>query len=96
MVVSEASYRAGLATGIYIPSFPNKPPRFEKPVSPVSPVSKTTSLEVEEFNRGFWRRAGELSCDEAFKDETKRAMLATSIQFLLMDNMRKFPKQDPE
>lgn len=94
MVVTEASYRTGLATGIYFPVFPGKPPRYEK--KPASPASKTPQIEImEEFNRGFWRRAGELFCEEAFKDESKKAAMRMQIQLLLLDQTRKIMAERP-
>ena len=91
MVVTEAGYRTGLTTGIYLPVFPGKPPRYEK--KSVSPAR--TQFEMEEFNRGFWRRAGELFCEEAFKDESRRAIMRTQIQLLLMDQTRKIMAEQP-
>ena len=93
MVVTEAGYRTGLTTGIYLPVFPGKPPRYEK--KSVSPASRTPQTEMEEFNRGFWRRAGELFCEEAFKDESRRAIMRTQIQLLLMDQTRKIMAEQP-
>lgn len=94
MVVTEAGYRAGLATGIYFPVLPGRPPRYEK--KSASPVSKTPRIEImEEFDRGFWRRAGELFCEEAFRDERKKAEMRLQIQLLLLNQTRKIMAEQP-
>lgn len=88
MVVSEASYRTGLTTGLFFPVLPHEPPRYEK--KPVDPASKAPMIEAEEFTKGFWRRAGELFCEDAFRDENRREILKMSMQIHLMEATRKF------
>jgi hypothetical protein len=58
--------------------------------SPSSEPPKKSSIEEEEFRRGFWKRAGELVCEEAFSDVNKRKMMIKmQIDIFLLNDMMK-------
>ncbi|MEO9295642.1 MAG: hypothetical protein ABI347_08595 [Nitrososphaera sp.] len=88
-VVTEASYRSGLVTGIFFPVVPSIPPSYKK-IAPVSSTANSKSvINADEFHRGFWRRAGELFCEEIFNDSKRRPMLEANIQLFLLEETRK-------
>ena len=89
MIVTEANYRTGLATGVFFPVFMNRPPKYKKTGGPSTTEPAKRPMEEEEFRRGFWRRAGELVCEEAFKDENKRRVIKTQVHIFLLNDVMK-------
>lgn len=92
LAVSEASYRAGLAAGVFVPALPGRPPKFEN-------VNRSRSkppvvLDHDEFFRGFWRRAGELYCEEIFKDPIKRQQVDNQIQLQRILRMKELMHEE--
>jgi hypothetical protein len=88
-VVTEANYRTGLVKGVFFPVFARQPPKYKKTDSPPSELPRKPSMEEEEYKRGFWRRAGELVCEEAFRDVNKRQMIKMQLDIFALDKMMK-------
>lgn len=76
--VSEAAYRMGLQTGLFVPSLPGRPPKFE--FSRKSRGKPPIVIERDEYFRGFWFKAGELHCEELFRDPKGKEFLAKEFQ----------------
>jgi hypothetical protein len=103
MAVTEADYRTGLITGQFLPPPPGKIPNYEKTNRP----TKIAFSVVDEFGRGFWRRMGEIACQNewdgtANNPERRKMMEQTMAQMkqLMMLNqmdetMRELQKEQP-
>ena len=90
MAVTEASYAIGLQSRVFSPAIPGKVPTFEERIK--TRGQPPIILESDEFTRGFWRRAGELLCEEMFQNqETKNKIREIGRTFILraMNEIRK-------
>ena len=76
-VVSEADFRTGLSTGIYTSVVARKRPLYKK-----APLD-LSAIAGEEYLRAFWRRAGELHCEEMLRNP-KEAKTIHSMATLLL------------
>jgi hypothetical protein len=85
MAVTEASYTVGLATGVFSPSLPGKPPKFE--ISRKSRDKPPVVIEYDEFLKGFWRRAGELWCEKMYNDPEEKAKLDVLFQGTMIQHL---------
>lgn len=87
-VVTEAEYRVGLSTGRFLPAPQGKHPSYKK-----EPLD-LMAIAGEEYNRGFWRKLGELSGEEAFRDPKRRKELQLLMDVYRMKQVNESFKED--
>lgn len=76
MAVTEADYRVGLVTGVFLPPLPGKAPTYKKKDGP-----DWFDTAIEEFNKGLWRKFGELTCESMWKDDKNKQMMKDMLLF---------------
>jgi hypothetical protein len=92
LAVTEAAYKVGLAKGVFSPSLPGKPPRFE--VHHKMRNKPPVVIEYDEFTKGFWRRAGELWCEKMYNNPELKANLDIMFQGVMMQHFNEIMRNN--
>lgn len=87
-VVTEPEFRIGLIRGVFQPAPSGKRPRYKKDPPDLMAIAG------EEYDKGFWRRFGELEGEAAFKDPKRRPELSQLMQLHRMKQISQLYSSD--